>query len=369
MSDPHLQIQSLSFRMGMFAVEDINLSCARGEYHILLGPTGSGKSSLIKCLLGLHPAGGGRIFLHGRDITDEPPERRRMGYVPQDYALFPHLNVEENIRFGLRAGKRAAPDADSIVDSLCETLAIEGLRTRSVRGLSGGEQQRVALGRALASRPEIILLDEPFSAIDEGTRRDLWFELQRIIKKVGITALHITHNLDEAYTLGEKLSVLIGGRLAQSGGKLDIFERPASASVARYLNYRNVFSGAAEPHTAGTRIHLGHFSIVAGERIKEGAEVTLCVRQQDIKIVREGSDIREELRDNVFSGEVVSLFQLPQFCVMRFRIAGSPKEHDLELKFPAYIRQRHDLHAGKKVRVAIWSPGIIVFDAGSATPT
>lgn len=361
MSNPLLQIQSLSFRMGRFAVEDINLSCARGEYHILLGPTGSGKSSLIKCLLGLHPAGSGRIFLHGRDITDEPPERRRMGYVPQNYALFPHLNVEENIRFGLRAGKGPAQDADSIIDSLCETLAIDDLRTRSVRGLSGGEQQRAALGRALASRPEIILLDEPFSAIDEGTRRNLWFELQRIIKKVGITAMHITHNLDEAYTLGEKLSVLIDGRLAQSGAKRDIFERPASASVARYLNYRNVFSGAAEPHTAGTLINLGHYGIVVAEKIGAGAPVTLCVRQQDIKIVREGFDIRKELRDNVFSGEVVSLFQLPQLCVMRFRISGSPKEYDLELKFPAYIRQRHKLHVGKRVRVAIWTPGIILF--------
>jgi ABC-type Fe3+/spermidine/putrescine transport system ATPase subunit len=356
-----LEVDALSVRLGAFHLRDITLSCAQGEYHILMGPTGSGKSSLIKCILGLIRVQGGSIRLHGRDITHDPPERRRMGYVPQNYALFPHLSVEENIRFGLKARKIRAGDADSIVAELCEVLNIGRLRRQSVQTLSGGERQKVALGRALAAQPEIVLLDEPFSSIDEGAKRTLWFELKRIMTEVGVTALHITHNLEEAYALGERLSILIKGDLIQSGSKQEIFEQPISEDVARYLNYRNVFSGVAESHPAGTSIRAGHFQLVVGKRIREGASVRLCVRPQDIKIVREGMPLKDSLRRNTFSGSIVSLLPLPESCLMWFKMHGSPNPYDLELKFPAYIRVRHQLSPGQDIRVALWEPNIILF--------
>ncbi len=361
MSSCHLDIQSLNFAIGGFSLRDVHFRCRRAEYHILLGPTGSGKSTLMKCILGIYRPKGGSIHLNGKNISADPPECRSMGYLPQDFALFPHLNVERNIRFGLHPRKLPLGQADELVNRLCHILKIDGLRNRGVKHLSGGEKQKVALARALASQPEIILLDEPFSSIDEGARRLLWFELKRAIAEVGITAIHITHNLEEAYTLGEQLSVLIDGVLVQRGARQEIFERPASERVARYLNYRNVFSGRTEKFEGGTRINLRHFSVVVKDEIQEGRGIALCIRPQDLKIVRESVLIRDSLRRNVFSGEIVALFPLPEHCVMLFKINGSPQRYDLELRFPIYIKKRHDLYVGKKVRVAVWEPSIIVF--------
>ena len=178
MNHAYLQIKSLNLRLGNFSLCDINLSCNRGEYHVLLGPTGSGKSSLMKCILGLHRMNSGAVFLEGEDISHYLPEHRRMGYVPQNYSLFPHLNVEKNIRFGLKIRKNPSEMNDALVDQLCETLSIINLRNRKVQYLSGGEKQKVALARALAIKPDILLLDEPFSSIDEGAKRTLWMELK-----------------------------------------------------------------------------------------------------------------------------------------------------------------------------------------------
>ena len=177
---------------------------------------------------------------------------------------------------------------------------------------------------------------------------------------MGITTLHITHNLEEAYTLGENLSVMIDGRVVQSGPKNEIFERPAGESIAKYLNYINIFRGVAKSVHGGTRIDLDEFSIVVGEKVADGKEVKVCIRQQDVKIVREDVVLRKSIERNVFSGTIVQLFPLPEFCLMRFRLKNSNKEYNMELKFPLHIKDRHDLYPGKKVRVAIWEPSIIL---------
>jgi ABC-type Fe3+/spermidine/putrescine transport system ATPase subunit len=357
-----LSIESLNLGLGRFALREVALSCAQGEYHILLGPTGSGKTSLLKSLLGFHRPESGSISLDGRDITYELPERRRMGYVPQDYALFPHLNVEENLRFGMRARGLPAAEADALVNRWCEVLGIGQLRQRGIQHLSGGERQKVAIGRALGTQPKMLLLDEPFSSIDEGAKRGLWLELRQIIREVGITTLHVTHNLDEAYSLGERLSVMIDGRLVQSGARQEIFEHPSSERVARYLSYTNVFEGETHSHTEGTRVALGHFDVVVGPELAADKRVRVCIRQQDIRIIKEGSPIRESLQRNVLSGEIVSLFPLREEYVMWFKINGSPKSYDLELRFPIYMQGRHKLEEGKRIKVALWEPMIMLFE-------
>ena len=356
------QVESMNVSLGKFSLTDINLSCGRGEYHILLGPTGSGKSSLLRCILGFHRPESGRIHLDGRDITDELPERRRMGYVPQDYALFPHLNVEQNLRFGLRARNAPGEGGDAFVDSLCEMLNIEHLRKRRVQNLSGGERQKVAIGRALGAQPKMILLDEPFSSIDEGAKRGLWFELEQLVRQLGLTTLHVTHNLDEAYTLGGRLSVMIDGKLVQSGGRKEIFERPANERVARYFNYTNIFDGVAEKHPEGMRINLGHFGVIVRAKLAEGKRVKVCMRQQDIRIIKEGAAIREPLRRNMLAGEITNLFPLLEEYVMWFRVGGSPRKHDLELRFPLNMEGRHRLYEGKRIRVALLEPMIMLFE-------
>jgi ABC-type Fe3+/spermidine/putrescine transport system ATPase subunit len=360
--EPFLHIDSLNIHLDKFSLDNVSLSCQKDEYHILMGPSGSGKSTLMRCLLGFHRIHSGKISLGNRNITNELPEHRRMGYVPQNYALFPHLNVEENLKFALQAGKKTTDEINAIVNNLCDILKIEKLRTRQVTNLSGGEQQKVALGRALAAQPELILLDEPFSSIDESAKRGLWFELKQIVKEVGITTIHITHNLEEAYTLGENLSVLIGGELVQSGPKKEIFDKPKAESVARYLNYSNIFEGTSESLHDGTRIHLENFSVVIGDKIPEGKKRTICVRQQDIKIVRKNVPLKNSLKRNVFSGSIVELLPLPEFCLMRFRLDNSNNNYDMELKFPTHIIVRQNLHIGKKVDVAMWEPKIILFE-------
>jgi len=357
----YLNIRNLQFSIDDFQLSDIDLSVREGEYHVILGPTGSGKSTLMKCILGLYRPGGGAITLDNSNLLRIPPEKRCLGYLPQNYALFPHLSVEGNIRCGLHSRRLTASARDEEVALQCETFKIGPLRGRNVRTLSGGEQQKVALARALITRPRVILLDEPFSSIDEGSRRRLWFDLRQAIRRAGVTAVHITHHLEEAYTLGDRLSVLIDGMLVQSGRKEEVFRHPTTESVARFLGYRNIFYGDTRPVSTGTEINLGHFSINIGGKLPAGERLAVCVLPQYIKIIREGEPIRESLKRNVFAGEVVSLFMLPEYCLMRFRIPGSPRPFDLESRFPAYIKERLDLSVGKKITIALWEPSIIVF--------
>ncbi|MEW6079117.1 MAG: ABC transporter ATP-binding protein [Thermodesulfobacteriota bacterium] len=361
MTRAFLQVESLTLSVGNFSLRNIQLSCGKGEYHVLLGPTGSGKSTLIKCMLGLFRIYRGAVFLNGRDISRCRPEDRRMGYVPQHYSLFPHLTVEENIRFGLFSRKQDPGTANVIVDRLCDTFHIGHLRGRGIRHLSGGEKQKVALARALAIQPDLVFLDEPFSSIDEGSRRDLWVELKKIINEIGMTAFHITHNLEEAYSLGERLSVILNGEIHQSGAKNEIFERPATREVAAYLNYRNIFSGTARAHTAGTVVDTDAFRFVLSGKIPDGEKVALCIRQQDVKIIKEGRPLRDQLKDNVIAGVIVSIFSFPEYCLIYFKSNSSSQAYDFEIKLPPYLRERHDLFPGKTVRIAFWEPNIIVF--------
>ncbi len=358
MPEPWLRVENLDFRIGSFRLRRVNLACARGEYHVLLGPTGSGKSTLIKCLLGLQRPQAGRILLAGENIVPSPPERRGLGYLPQHHALFPHLDVAANIRFGLK-GKTEA--GETLLRRLVDMLKLEPLLRRGVRDLSGGERQKVALARALAARPQLILLDEPFSSIDPGERRLLWFETRRAITELGITALHITHDLDEAHLLGERLTVMIEGAVAQSGTRAEIFARPATAAVARFLGYRNISSGKTTPGPGGSVLETGSFRLVLNERLPAGEQASVCVRPQDIKVIREDAPIQENLKENIFSGTIAALYPLPELCLLHFRIAGSPEPFDLELRFPVYIRERLGLREGQKIRVGIWKPGIVLF--------
>ncbi len=357
----HLCVQDLGLQLGSFALRDIQLQAARGEYHILLGPSASGKSSLMKCILGLHERHSGRIELGGRDISREPPERRRVGYVPQNYALFPHLDVERNIRFGLAARHTGVAEADRRVDRVCGLLGIHALRQRPVHHLSGGEKQKVALARALVTQPEAIMLDEPFSSIDEGSRRRLSFELKNTIAEIGITALHITHSIEEACVMGERLSVLIDGRLVQAGSSRDLLERPASEAVARFLGYRNIFEGTTREHPVGTEVGMEGFRVLLSRQLPAGERVKVCVRQQDIKIVKTDVPIRGTLANNVFPGSFVRLFPTSDACVAWFRMQGSEQPFDLELRFPLHIKGRLGLEAGVKASVAFHEPALVVF--------
>ncbi len=224
-------------------VGPITLDIARGEILALLGPSGSGKTTMLRLLAGFEAADGGRIAVAGEDVTTVPPARRRFGMVFQHYALFPHLDVGENVGFGLQGrGKRNEGRAQKISDALA-LVDLAGYEQRKVHELSGGQQQRVALARALAPEPRVLLLDEPLSNLDPALRERTRHELRDVIKRVGITTIFVTHEQEEAFDLGDCVAVLNNGHLEQTGLADDLYEHPANLFVATFVGRANVFRG------------------------------------------------------------------------------------------------------------------------------
>lgn len=246
-----IRLDRLTVRVGEFLLRDISFEIPRGGYGLLIGPSGSGKTTLLETVAGhLAPLGGG-VHLHGEEVTGLAPERRGVGFVYQNYHLFPHLDVRENIGYGLRRGP-LPPDAQlARVRELAGLLGIEPLLDRSVHGLSGGETQRVALARALAPRPSILLLDEPFAAVDPATRHLLRRELRAIHAHEQVTTLQVTHDFDEALRLGDVVAVMAEGRIAQLGRPDEVFRFPNSAFVARFIGTGTVLRGEVTRQAGG----------------------------------------------------------------------------------------------------------------------
>ena len=233
-----IRVENLSLRLPGFSLREINLELAEGEFFALIGPTGSGKTLILESLAGLKRVSSGRIFLGGRDITGLPPESRGVGIVYQDQALFPHMSVIRNITYGLRYAPKGA---GSKVDSLLERLGLGRLRDRNVTTLSGGEAQRVALARALIVEPRVLLLDEPLSSLDPAFRHELQVLLKNLHQETGLTCLMVSHDFGEVMSLAGRAAVIHQGRIRQTGGVADIFQRPATPFVARFVGMKNVF--------------------------------------------------------------------------------------------------------------------------------
>lgn len=242
-----IHLDGLRLRVGTFELADISLEVPTGGYALIIGPTGSGKTTLLDAIAGHAPLLAGRVWAHGEDVTDLPPEQRRLGIVYQQYHLFPHLSVGGNIAYGLRHDSRTGEDAIAArVNELATLLGIGGLLERGVRGLSGGEQQRVAIARALAPRPAVLLLDEPFASVDPATRTVLRRELRALHEAEGITTLQVTHDFDDALRLGDMVAVMAEGRIVQHGRPEAVFRFPNSAFVARFVGTGNVIAGQVE---------------------------------------------------------------------------------------------------------------------------
>ncbi|RLB17646.1 MAG: ABC transporter [Deltaproteobacteria bacterium] len=242
-----LRLQDIRLTLGDFRLHNISLHTKPGEYMVLLGPTGTGKTVLLETIAGMHQIENGRIFIHGKDATCLPPEKRNLGVVYQDYALFPHLTVRKNIAFGLELRGEPRPKAKEAVEKVANFLDIGQILDRRPVNLSGGERQRVALARALVLEPYVLLLDEPLSALDRSTRDRLRRELKRIHKELGVTIVHITHDLTEAFFLADHLAVMKDGNILQEGRPQDVLKRPRNRVVAELLGIENFI-----PLTMGT---------------------------------------------------------------------------------------------------------------------
>ncbi len=284
-----IRTDQLSYRIGDFRLHPFSLEIEQGQYFVLLGPPGSGKSLFLVCLCGLKQIESGRIRIDGRDVTDLEPRTRNIGYVPQDYALFPHLSVERNIAFGLRAHGIHRRTISSKVVHTAEMLGISHLLTRSINGLSGGERQCVALSRALVLQPKVLLLDEPVCALDEATRQDVCAQLYRIQRRLGLTTIHISHDLEEAFSVADQAGILHQGTLQQVGSMGQLFRRPRNEFVARFMRCENLFRGQAVqsvPSSQGTIVHCGSAQLaVPGQH--QGL-ITFMIRPEDVLLVKPG---------------------------------------------------------------------------------
>lgn len=365
-----IKVENFCLNLGNFKLKNINFSVEDGQYCILLGPSGAGKTLLMECIVGLRKPDRGRIFLNGREVTDIPPEERNIGYLPQDYALFPFMNVYRNISFGLRLRKFTADEIKTDVEDVADSLNIKHLLYRLPSTLSGGEKQRVALARAFIINPYFLLLDEPYCSLDANLKRNLWLQMLRFHRRTNKTTVHITHDLEEAFTLGEKVIVLINGYVEQSGSREDVFYHCNSFEVASFLGISNILYGriiSTNRKEDNIKIRWRGYTITSHfkEGFSEGSKIRFCIRPQEIKIIREGRPIKEELRDNLFRGRIVDSISHGATYTLYFRIFNSlpiyGSEHDFEIIVPAYTYLKLNLQRGKEIMVGLRKKAIQVF--------
>jgi thiamine transport system ATP-binding protein len=278
-----LRVEGITVRFGdTVALDGATLEVADGEVVALLGPSGSGKSTLLRVVAGLERADAGRVLLAGEDATAVPPHRREIGVVFQDHALFPHRDVRGNVAFGLRMRGATREEIDERVRERLDLVGLVGFERRSLATLSGGERQRVALARALAPEPGVLLLDEPLGSLDRRLRDRLLDDLARIFDTLGVTALYITHDLAEAFALGDRVAILREGRVVQTGTPDEVWGRPASEDIARFLGLANV-RGRVVVRPEAVRVRRvadgEHGDAVVENAAREGASVRLVVRR------------------------------------------------------------------------------------------
>ncbi len=284
-SDSYLSIQDLTKRFGEFeALSQISLDVNQSELICLLGPSGCGKTTVLRCIAGLETPTSGSIIQSGQDITPLPPEERDFGIVFQSYALFPNLTVDENLAFGLRNRKLPKTEIQERVQQLILTVGLEGHSEKYPGQLSGGQQQRVALARALATSPGLLLLDEPLSALDAKVRQHLRREILDLQRKIGITTVLVTHDQEEALTMGDRIVVMDHGVIAQMGTPQEIYSNPTTPFVANFIGKMNFLDGIA---SGADEIVVNQFKfqcLRASASFSSDERVLLCIRPEDIDV-------------------------------------------------------------------------------------
>ncbi len=305
--EPYLRIQGLSKKFGDFtALADINLDVYPGELLCFLGPSGCGKTTLLRCIAGLDVQTRGRVIQAGKDISTLPPTERDFGIVFQTYALFPNLSVYKNIAYGLENRKLKKDDIEKRVHELLELMGIPAEIHKYPAQLSGGQQQRVALARALATWPGLLLLDEPLSALDAKVRAFLRHEIRRLQRQLGVTTIMVTHDQEEALTMGDRIVVMSQGVIVQVGTPVECYRRPATPFVAHFLGTMNSLPGVV---VDATRVKVGEVELKlanALDGLNQGDAITVCVRPEDLMPrpdgPRDGNSVGARVNDLEFLG-------------------------------------------------------------------
>ena len=311
-----IALKSVRKQYGSFvAVQEADFSIGRGEFFALLGPSGCGKTTTLKMIAGFEQPSSGQVFLEGEDVSDVPPHKRNVNTVFQQYALFPHMSVFDNVAFGPRSKK--TPDADVVrsVNEMLEVVRLTEFAHRRPSQLSGGQQQRVALARALVNYPSALLLDEPLAALDLKLREAMQIELKRIQREVGITFVFVTHDQGEALTMSDRIAVMSEGVVEQIGSSADIYARPQSLFVAGFIGSANLLPAVVvSSDGSGTRVDIvggAQVTIPAGNSATDvalvaGAQVTVVLRPEHVRISPEGP-LHMVVTDSVYQGSSVRI--------------------------------------------------------------
>jgi ABC-type Fe3+/spermidine/putrescine transport system ATPase subunit len=309
---PLLSLQNISRNFGSTrAVADVSLDVVQGEFFGLLGPSGCGKTTTLRMIAGLEKPDSGTILFNDADITNLPPERRGFGMVFQNYALFPHLNVFENVAFGLRARHASKAETNERVQSALELVQLPGYEKRAIDELSGGQQQRVAIARAIAIEPALLLFDEPLSNLDVSLREETRGELRELVTRLGLTAVYVTHDQEEAFALCDRISVMVGGKLMQSGKPRELYEQPADIAVARFLGRNNLIRAVRLSSSNSSEgefktldgAHTLHVSLSRDELAPLNQPVTLAIRPEHVLLNGSSENsLRGTIREIVFAG-------------------------------------------------------------------
>ena len=292
---------------GVRAVDGVSLEVGAGEFFSLLGPSGCGKTTTLRMIGGFELPTSGRILLRDRDVTMDPPDKRPVNMVFQSYALFPHLDVGDNVAFGLRRRGVAKAEISRRVAETMELVRLGGYERRKPNQLSGGQQQRVALARALVNRPNVLLLDEPLGALDLKLRRQLQIELKRIQVEVGITFVYVTHDQEEALTMSDRIAVMHAGKVEQLGTPEELYERPATRFVADFIGTTNLLRGRVQPD-GSVRLTSGEIAPCAADGLASGSEIELSVRPESISLLPADAQgaIRARVDQAAYLGNIVS---------------------------------------------------------------
>ena len=344
---------------GVPAVNELDLVIPQGEFFSLLGPSGCGKSTTLRLIGGLEQPDGGEIYIDGELVNNRPAYQRSSNIVFQNYALFPHLSIEDNIAFGLRLRSRRKPESEvkPLVDDALQLVQLEGLGKRYPDELSGGQQQRVALARALILRPKVLLLDEPLGALDRKLRKEMQIELRRIQHEINITFLYVTHDQEEAMSMSDRVAVMRDGNFEQVGAPEEIFQSPQTKFTADFMGASNILSGSVEAAqgdgsaggskaTVGIRIDSGlTITSQKSKDLEPGGSVWFSIRPEDIYLRPMDAELET---DNRFEGEILEKVYLGDVTEFDIALSG---DFQIVCRIESRLAQRWGFKKGDRILV------------------